>query len=144
MKKIIIVLTSIAAVLLMISSATAVPQINSETVIKEINSIEEQKNILNEKINILKNNIKWRPGDFIKKIIRLVIKVILYAIAYVLSGISTIVGLVGVVLTGGKTEEPTRLLAKIIWYIGAGVIIIALLLYEIAYIICALADSIDV
>jgi len=37
MKKMIIVLTSIAAVILMVSSATAVPNANSELLVNEIN-----------------------------------------------------------------------------------------------------------
>ncbi|UCH72410.1 MAG: hypothetical protein JSW62_02365 [Thermoplasmatales archaeon] len=56
MKKSIVVLGAVAAALLMISTATAVPQTQSEPVINVINDIEEKRIILEDNLPDIKSN----------------------------------------------------------------------------------------
>jgi len=80
MKKSIVMFGAAAIVLLMVSSATAVPQVQSEPVMKIINDMEQKKTMLEEKLASLTERLLGAPDDpqptFIIRILLWLIKLI--------------------------------------------------------------------
>jgi len=74
MKKSVIVLTTIAVALLMISTATAVPQVHSEPAMKIVNDVEQNKTFFEEKIGdfLEKIGLDMGPGGIIDTIIAII------------------------------------------------------------------------
>ena len=74
MKKSIIGLATIAVALLMISTATAVPQVHSEPAMKIVNDVEQNKTFFEEKIEGFSEKIALdvEPGGIIDTIIAII------------------------------------------------------------------------
>jgi len=91
MKKTIIMLGTIAAVILMVSSATAVQTINSKSIEDKVEQFEESKNLF--KKTIAEDEVNGICGDGpIKKLIDLVVKLIELVIRSIAAGIAYIAG----------------------------------------------------
>ena len=100
MKKIIMILVAIAAVLLMVSSATAVPQTSSQVVVKKVSQVEKIQAILDEKLGILKENPSTLPiGGWLAWLIAILLAPLDFAAA-IAGVIAVIIYLIGIFIFG--------------------------------------------